>query len=107
FRARLGHGAAGAEPPAYLPHQRLRLELPAATRLAGAGPWIAVLPAGSGGLDGPAVYPSAAAWRLVLRELAAAIPGARFCLVGKLRRDERTSTAFPELETLPRDVDAV
>jgi hypothetical protein len=113
FRARRGHGVAGAEPPAYCPHRQLRLELPpdarsrARAELDGSGPWIAVLPAGSGGPDGPSVYPSPAAWRLVLRELAAAVPGARFCLVGKLRRDERTSTAFPALRTLPCDVDAV
>jgi hypothetical protein len=114
FRATRRRGVAGSEPPAYLPHQQLLLEPPAEARararaeLGGTGPWIAVMPAGSGGGDGSLAYPSAASWELVLRELAAALPGVRFCLVGKLRRDERTSTAFPALELarLPRSCDA-
>lgn len=91
-------GLAGAEPPAYRPHQQLRLELPAHADL-GPGPWIAVLPTGSS--DGRAAYPSLASWQLVLRELERTL-GARFCLVGKLRQDGRTASRFArdELDAL-------
>jgi hypothetical protein len=98
FRARIARGTAGSEPPAYEPHHQLRLELPAASRQAArrelgpASAWIAVMPAAS--TDARYAYPSAASWELILRELAAAFPGVRFCLVGKLRKDERTSTSF-------------
>lgn len=85
--ARRGRGYAGAAPPAYTPHQDLRLDLPAesrgrARRLLGTGrPVIAVLPAGSGERW---LYPSATSWELILRGLAAQHPAAVFCLVGKL-----------------------
>jgi hypothetical protein len=106
FRARLAHGTAGSEPPAYEPHHQLRLELPSEARQAArrelgpASPRIAVVPAAS--TDARYAYPSAGSWELVLRALDAAFPGVRFCLVGKLRRDERTSTSFgrDELERL-------
>jgi hypothetical protein len=45
-----------------------------------------------------AVYPSLASWRLVLRELEAAFAGASFFLVGKLVRDERTSSKLTRAE---------
>ncbi len=115
FEARRPFGVAGAEPPPYLPHGRLRLELPSTLRrtarreLGDAPAHIALLPAGSGERS---QYPSAASWELVLGRLRAAFPGARLCLVGKLRRDERTATRFggDELERLrsawPGSVDA-
>jgi hypothetical protein len=95
LRARLGRGLAGASPPAYLPHQRLVLELPAASRtmarrlLAGSGVRIALLPAGSAA---PWLYPSAASWELIVAGLLRRHPEASICLVGKLAEDGRTAT---------------
>jgi hypothetical protein len=95
LHARLGRGFAGAAPPAYLPHQRLALELPEASRasarrlLDGSGVRIAVLPAGSGE---PWLYPSATSWELIVGALLRQHPGAAVCLVGKLTEDGRTST---------------
>lgn len=94
-------GVAGAHPAGYVPHQPLRFELPAAARaaaarrMAGERPWIAVMPAGS---SERALYPSVASWRLILDALAEAFPAARFALVGKLRRDERTATSMESAE---------
>jgi hypothetical protein len=98
LRARRGPGAPGAEPPAYQPHQQLRLALPeeakrhARGELARAPVRIALMPAAS--TDADYAYPSASSWGLILRELEAAFPGLLVCLVGKLRRDERTSTSI-------------
>ncbi|HEY9472709.1 MAG TPA: hypothetical protein VIS06_02535 [Mycobacteriales bacterium] len=97
LRARLGRGLTGTPPPAYLPHQRLTLDLPADARvrasrlLAGASVRIAVL---LGGGRTPEFYPSATSWELVLRALLAQHPGALVCLVGKLRRDGCTATGY-------------
>jgi hypothetical protein len=96
FRARLHHGTAGAEPPAYVRNQRLELDLPnelrelARDRLGAAPVRIALMPAGS---SEPARYPSTASWEWVVSALAAEFPEAVFCLVGKLERDARTSTS--------------
>jgi hypothetical protein len=84
-----------------VPRSRLRFELPAAARaaarrrLAGDGPWVAVMPAGS---SERALYPSAASWRLILDALSEQLPGVRFALIGKLGRDRRTSTSLPAAE---------
>jgi hypothetical protein len=107
FRARIAHGAAGAEPPPYRPHCRLELQLPAAVEVSGAVR-IAVMPAGS---SEPSRYPSARSWELILSELERAFPDATFCFFGKLRDDERTSTSFSEFDRLrgsvKRGVDVV
>jgi hypothetical protein len=82
-----GRSVAGVEPPSYVRHRQLRFELPEAARAAAArrmpegGPWIAVMPAGSGER---ALYPSAASWSTVLDALGDALPAARFALLGKL-----------------------
>jgi hypothetical protein len=90
FVARIRHGSAGEEPPAYIPHGQLRLELP--TRRERPGPVaIAVMPAGS---SEPSRYPSVASWRRILDALGAEFPEAVFCFLGKLERDARTSTAW-------------
>jgi hypothetical protein len=96
FCARVHHGTAGAEPPAYVPNQRLTLDLPAElrerarNRLGDATLAIAILSAGS---SEPARYPSIASWELIARALAVEFPSAVFVLVGKLERDARTSTS--------------
>jgi hypothetical protein len=96
FRARVRHGTAGSEPPAYVPNRRLELDLPEelrerARKELGAAPVrIALMPAGS---SEPARYPSAASWELIVGALAAELPEATFCLVGKLERDGRTATS--------------
>jgi hypothetical protein len=105
LRARGGRGTIGVEPPAYLPHRQLRLQIPEGERaavreeLADAGPWIAVMPTGSGPRWH---YPSTASWELILRALSDRHPGARVCLLGKLGEDERTrsSVAAGELARL-------
>jgi ADP-heptose:LPS heptosyltransferase len=85
-----------------VPRCPLRFELPAAARAAAerrltaqgadseGARWIAVMPAGS---SEPGLYPSAASWRLILDALAEQLPGVRFALIGKLRRDRRTASA--------------
>jgi hypothetical protein len=92
-----GRRPAGFPPPAYRPHQPLRLRLPDASRAAAAqrlgehNGAIAVMPAGS---SERALYPSLDAWRLILDGLADAFSGVRFALIGRLAADERTSTSF-------------
>jgi hypothetical protein len=100
---------AGAAPPRYLPGCQFRLALPRgagskAERLmrdarpgavANAGPRIAILAAGSGPRSG---YPAVRSWRLILAALADRWPDALFCMVGKHRRDGRTTTSFGAAE---------
>jgi hypothetical protein len=84
-------GVAGSEPPAYVPHQRLRLALPDGARARAAelvaDGAIAVMPAGSSARE---LYPSAQSWL----EILDALPPAPVVLVGRSARDERTSTSF-------------
>ena len=88
FRGRVAVGIAGREPPAYAPHQQLRLELPEDARarsrdeLAGRRS-IAVMPAGSSSLR--ALYPSVASWNRILGELERRFPDVAFTFVGRLR----------------------
>ena len=90
FTARIHHGTAGSEPPAYRPHGQLRLELPA--RCERPGPVaIAVLPAGS---SEPSRYPSVRSWQLILNAVREAFPDAVLYFVGRLERDARTSTSW-------------
>ena len=86
FRARVALGVAGQPPPAYAPHQQLRLALPAAERAGaeaelGGRRTIAVMPAGSGARY---LYPSTASWLEILDELQRRLPDAAFALVGRL-----------------------
>jgi hypothetical protein len=98
LRPATGRSVVGADRVGYLPRQPVRLDLPAAARAAaarrlgrGARPRIAVLPAGS---SDPALYPSVASWRLVLDALTDAVPGLQLVLLGRLARDERSSTSW-------------
>jgi hypothetical protein len=88
-----GRGVTGDRAAGYVPRGRLRLELPAAARrrLPEADGWIALMPAGSGPRS---LYPSLESWRLILDALAERLPGVRFALIGKLRRDERTASTL-------------
>lgn len=103
FHARHGHRQVGAPLPRYQPRNRLELALPAAARNwaaellpdKGAGPTIAVLPGGSAPRWR---YPSLASWRAILEAFTQRWPNARFCLVGKLADDGRTSTTFTRAE---------
>src|SRR6476469_1220879 len=101
FRAGRGHLQVGAPRPSYRPRNRLELKLPgearrwAAELLPDDGPTIAVLPGGS---SPRWRYPSLAGWRSVLSAFAERWPTARFCLVGKLAEDGRTSTTFTREE---------
>ncbi len=106
FTAGSGRSLLGVEPPTRARHQQLRLELPASARQAAAiriaqsgGPVIALMPAGS---SARSHYPSLASWESILDALEKRLPGLRVVLVGRLRQDERTSTALrrPELERL-------
>lgn len=87
----------GVEPPSYRPHQQLRLPIPGLERetarnlLAGAEVKIAVMPTGS---DPRAHYPSTSSWELIMRALRERFPTVRFCLLGKLRADERTRSTL-------------
>jgi hypothetical protein len=74
--------------PPYVPHAQLRLRPPPAPDR---GCTIALMPAGSS--DG-SNYPSVAAWRMILD----ALPDARVALIGRLTRDERSSTSISRAE---------
>ena len=56
-------------------------------------------------------YPSTASWELILRALLQRYPGARICLLGKLRDDQQTRSSFTAeelhrlLDTFPDAVD--
>ena len=109
FRPRHPVGVAGAAPPAYIPHQQLRLELPASAREAaratvGGGRALAIVLAGSSAHRH--LYPSIASWELILAALADRYPDAAVCLIGKLRGDGRTTTRTTraELDRLLRAV---
>jgi hypothetical protein len=102
-------GIAGASPPAYLPHQPLRLDLPEEARAAarattGGRPAIAVVPAGSS--HHRHLYPSASSWELVLTALSEQHPEHLLLLLGKHREDGRTTTGVDrgELDRLLRSV---
>ena len=102
LRATRGRTYVGSRLAGYVPHSRLRFELPeparasAARRLAssaggpGAGS-IAVMPAGSGDRS---LYPSIRSWMVILDSLADAFPGTQIALIGKQRRDTRTTTSL-------------
>ena len=86
FRGRLSVGVAGEPPPAYAPHQQLRLVLPERERAAARQEFaarrsIAVMPAGSGARY---LYPSTASWLVILAELERRFPDAVFTFVGRL-----------------------
>ena len=88
FRARIADGVAGREPPAYAPHQVLRLLLPEEARARAENDLhgrrcIAVMPAGSSSLR--ALYPSVSSWLLILDELERRFPDTVFAFVGRLR----------------------
>jgi len=95
-------GVAGQEPPAYEPHQQLRLDLTAdgraaaAATIAGGRPAISVLLAGSSA--DRHLYPSTASWELILGALAARYPEAAILLIGKRARDGRTTTRVAQSE---------
>jgi hypothetical protein len=81
----------------YVPHQRLRLELPDAARTAAAcrsvsdRGRIALMPAGSGERW---LYPSIGSWLVILDALTEAFPGVEIALIGKRRRDIRTTSSL-------------
>lgn len=88
-------GIAGQEPPAYTPHQQLRLDLPSNARAAAAATVggrqaISVLLAGSSSVRH--LYPSAASWELILTALSERYPEAAILLIGKHASDGRTTT---------------
>ena len=112
FIATRGRSVVSGAAAGYRRHQQLRLALPEAARAAAVrrmaggdggadrdggdrGPWVAVMPSGSGER---ALYPSVASWRLIFDALRAALPDARFALVGKLGRDRHTSTSLAAAE---------
>jgi hypothetical protein len=98
FRARLARTPAGSGPPPYVPHQQLRLELPADARararaLLGGSRAICVLPAGSS--QRTALYPSLTSWRLVLDAIAERHPDHHVCFVGRhADRSGRTASGY-------------
>ncbi|MGH3148754.1 MAG: glycosyltransferase family 9 protein [Rubrobacter sp.] len=114
FQASLARVPVGGDPPGYVPHQRLILDLPEEHRrrardlIRDSKPRIAVLPAGS---SERSLYPSTLSWEIVLGAMSGRFPEATFCLVGNLGTDERTRTnmSSAEVERLreacPRTVD--
>ncbi len=113
LEARQGRGLTGFKlPPSYAPGEHLRLTLPPEHRVAETsdGPRIAILPGGSAARS---FYPSVRSWELIIAALLRRYPDATFCLVGKVREDDRTSTTFSRgeldqlLAAMPRSVDVV
>lgn len=106
FEPRHPPGIAGAEPPAYRPHQQLRLAPPPEARAAAAttvAQWrraISVVLAGSSA--DRHLYPSTASWKLILNALSERYPEAAILLIGKTTNDGRTSSrvARAEVEAL-------
>jgi hypothetical protein len=99
FAPRRGRAPSGAEPPSYLPHQELRLELPQSARAAahellqGRRATSVVLAGHSGG---PSSYPSARSWALILSELSRRFPDVVFCLIGRHAATGSTSAIAPD-----------
>lgn len=98
FRARVRRGPVGSEPPAYVPHQPLRLALPEPTRVRAqerldGSRAISVLLAGSS--QRTALYPSRTSWRLMLDAIAERFPHHRVCFIGRhADRSQRTASGF-------------
>ena len=78
FRARVAVGVAGREPPAYAPHQELRLVLPEAEAGARADPRRAAVDRRHAGRErlARALYPSVTSWIAILDELERRFPDA-------------------------------
>jgi hypothetical protein len=104
--ASIGRTVVTSDPPGYVPHQQLRLELPATAqgsarkRLSAysnesAASRVALMPAGSGDRS---LYPSTRSWLLILDALSEAFPGVAIALIGKHDRDARTTTSLDEAE---------
>jgi hypothetical protein len=96
FQPRRGRNWTGGEPPAYFPHQQLRLELPERARARAretlpGRPAISVVLAGHS--DSRAFYPSVSSWQLILGALSERFPDAVFCLIGKLGPGTARSTS--------------
>lgn len=102
FEPRHPLGVAGREPPAYTPHQQLRLDLPPDTRAAAAATIgersraISVVLAGSSAERH--LYPSTASWELILQALLERYPEAALLLIGKTTNDGRTTTRVGRAE---------
>jgi hypothetical protein len=105
LRAARGRTTVAADPPGYVPHQQLRLDLPRAARAMAETRWaahgssdhsigrIALMPAGSGPAE---LYPSRTSWLAILSALAEAFPQVRVALIGKRTLDERTATSVDD-----------
>ena len=104
--ATVGRTVVTSNPPGYVPHQQLRLELPATARASArkrlsaysngtAASRVALMPAGSADR---ALYPSTSSWRLILDALSEAFPGVEIALIGKHDRDGRTTSSLDEAE---------
>lgn len=104
--ASTGRTPVASNAPGYVPHQQLRLELPATARASArqrlsaytdgtAASRVALMPAGSADR---ALYPSTSSWLLILDALSEAFPGVEIALIGKHNRDGRTTTSLDEVE---------
>ena len=101
FSTRHPVGVAGRDPPAYEPHQDLRVELPAdacaaAAATTGGRQAIAVVLAGSS--VARHLYPSAASWELILGALSPELLHATEILIDKrLSYHDALAAYFPRL----------
>jgi hypothetical protein len=92
-----GRGYVSSREAGYVPHAQLRLGLPDGARRAAAGRFasdhgrIALMPVGSGERW---LYPSIGSWLVILDALAEAFPGVEIVLIGKRRRDIRTTSSL-------------
>ena len=100
FRGRLTVGVAGRTPPAYVPHQHLRLVVPERERERalielGGRHSVAVMAAGSGARY---LYPSTSSWLSILDALEERFPDTAFVLIGRLGAGGRTSSGITRAE---------
>lgn len=102
--ARRGRTFVGSAEAGYVPHTQLRFELPASARAAAARRLgdpssglrrIAIMPAGSAEYSR---YPSAGSWLVILDALSDTFPGIQIALVGKRKRDGRTTTSIADAD---------
>ncbi len=101
FHARVARGRTGRTPPAYTPNLPLRLDIPPSARSSAQRALKdrrAVSVVLAGGSSSRAFYPSASSWRLMLAALSERHPDAVICLIGKLRRDGRSTSAISRAE---------
>nr|WP_052478375.1 hypothetical protein [Kibdelosporangium sp. MJ126-NF4]CEL17977.1 hypothetical protein [Kibdelosporangium sp. MJ126-NF4]CTQ90795.1 hypothetical protein [Kibdelosporangium sp. MJ126-NF4] len=91
-----GRTVVGSPKLGYLRRQQLRFELPDHARPVAREHGRRTITIMPGGSSEPELYPSPGSWLMIMDALTDAYPDAQLVLVGKLARNNRTSTALTE-----------